>query len=584
MPRNINKGRACGVFTLFGACCGQDGSDGRRDGVGGEGSGSASAAAPGGLARFTEGGSPGSDPPGAQGLCRCGRVLPSAGSGGQQSKKCVSGGGGGGGGGPGASSRRVYGRVRVGESSGVPKKTGREERRQSGATAPKRRAGPRVTAGKKAWERGQFGEIESSAVIKEKGKEKAACTRGERLGFSQGKKVKAGAAGDAAPEARAVTGILAVGKYGKVGPGDGACSGSRDAVSFTGGDHHGVLQDKEAEGDPKVPLSVKWPTMLQWSSEEEGGELEGDRCIIGGGSPASSGGATSLSLGAGILEGEVGGGEEGRFEGGLEEDEGVGAGGRWGSSYPPGTPDLSWQGLLDYEEEDPGEQEAARVRWGEEKAGPWAASRMASSGRSRRRSGAADASTGPYGGVGVTPPVAAVQKEQRPGPSRRRSNQRGEYSSCVRCGGSGASVVEWEVRSEESLEEGELRNSESEYEWWESGGRGTSNPVRKLLQAQRLGARRVERRGERKGGEARTVQERPPLQSPGLDDYDVEELREKHERTSQVKKEEGLVDPLGENMFDPHMLQHPLSPQWTSSEHVAQYVQYWLRWEIPKDV
>ncbi|KAJ1166461.1 hypothetical protein NDU88_006863 [Pleurodeles waltl] len=174
------------------------------------------------------------------------------------------------------------------------------------------------------------------------------------------------------------------------------------------------------------------------------------------------------------------------------------------------------RGQLDFGEEDPGEQDAARGRWGEEKAGPWAASRIASSGGSKRRIGAADASNGRCGGEGVAPPVAAAQKEQRPGPSRRRSKQRGEYSSCVRCGGSGASVFGWEERSEESLEEGELRNSGSEYEWWESGGRGTSNPVRKSLQVQRVATRCGERRGQRKGGEARTVQERPPLLSPDV--------------------------------------------------------------------
>ncbi|KAJ1117895.1 hypothetical protein NDU88_006091 [Pleurodeles waltl] len=202
---------------------------------------------------------------------------------------------------------------------------------------------------------------------------------------------------------------------------------------------------------------------------------------------------------------------------GFEGVEGSASGGQWDSSSSPGTPDLSWQEPLDYGDEDPGEQDTARVHWGEGKAGPWAASRIASTGWSRRCSGAADASTGQCGGEGVAPPGAVAQKEQRPGQSRRRSKDRGEYSSCVRCGGLGANAVVWEERSEESLEEGELRNSGSEYEWWESGGRGTSNPVHKSLQVQRSGTRRGTSRGERKGGEARTVQERPPLLSPGLD-------------------------------------------------------------------
>ncbi|KAJ1144200.1 hypothetical protein NDU88_010502 [Pleurodeles waltl] len=201
--------------------------------------------------------------------------------------------------------------------------------------------------------------------------------------------------------------------------------------------------------------------------------------MVGGGSTSVSAGcAPVMALGDGFTEGGVGGLDNGLHEEGLEEEEGFGVGSQWDMSSSPGTPDLSWQGQLDYGDEDPGEQDTARVHWGEGKAGPWAASRIASSGWSRRRSGAADASTGRCGGEGIAPPVAAAQKEQRPGLSGRRSKQRGEYSSCVRCSGSGASAVEWGERSEESLEEGELRNSGSEYEWWESRGRGTSNPVR----------------------------------------------------------------------------------------------------------
>ncbi|KAJ1142159.1 hypothetical protein NDU88_008486 [Pleurodeles waltl] len=104
-------------------------------------------------------------------------------------------------GGPGAGPRRVYGRVRVGESSGVPQKPSRAERRQSGASVPKGRAGPRVEAGKQALEQGQIGALEASVTMKGKGKGKAAGARQQRLGVSQGKKVKPSAAGDAAASA-----------------------------------------------------------------------------------------------------------------------------------------------------------------------------------------------------------------------------------------------------------------------------------------------------------------------------------------------------------------------------------------------
>ncbi|KAJ1090198.1 hypothetical protein NDU88_003333 [Pleurodeles waltl] len=309
-------------------------------------------------------------------------------------------------------------------------------------------------------------------------------------------------------------------KAKKAGTPVGSGSGSLDLGVSAREGHSGLRQEQGAEGDPSVPLSLKWPTMLQWSSDEEGGGSEGDRGTEGGGSPISrSGGAPSGFLGAGNQEGELRGWKEGRGEEGVDGVGGCVSGGQWDSSSSLGTPVLSWQEPLDYSEEDPGEQDAARVHWGEGKAGPWAASRIASTGWSRRRSGAADASTGWCGGEGVAPPGAAAQQERHPGPSRRRSKDRGEYSGCVRCGGAGANAVVWEERSEESLEEGELRNSGSEHEWWESGGRGSSNPVRQSLQVRRSGTRRGPSRGQRLGGEARTVQERPPLLSPDLEGW-----------------------------------------------------------------
>ncbi|KAJ1123601.1 hypothetical protein NDU88_002069 [Pleurodeles waltl] len=278
----------------------------------------------------------------------------------------------------------------------------------------------------------------------------------------------------------------ASGKREKAGTAGGTDSGLLDLSASVGGGHPGFGQDQGAEGDPSVPLSSKWPTMLQWSTDEEGGGSEGDRCSEGGGHPSSrSGGAPSIFLGARNQEGEFMGWKEGWGEEGFDGVKGRVSGGHWDSSSSPGTPVLSWQEPLDYGDEDPGEQDAARVRWGEGKAGPWAASRITSTGWRRRRSGAADASTGRCGGEGVAPPGAAAQKERRPGPSRRREKGRREYSNCVRCGGAGANAIALEERSEESLEEGELRNSGSEYEWWESGGRGSSNPVRQSLQVPR---------------------------------------------------------------------------------------------------
>ncbi|KAJ1131997.1 hypothetical protein NDU88_010327 [Pleurodeles waltl] len=61
------------------------------------------------------------------------------------------------------------------------------------------------------------------------------------------------------------------------------------------------------------------------------------------------------------------------------------------------------QDPLDFEEEDPGEQDAARSPWEEAKAGPGAASRMSSVGWHGRRRVAVDASFGRCGGVGFAP-------------------------------------------------------------------------------------------------------------------------------------------------------------------------------------
>ncbi|KAJ1108581.1 hypothetical protein NDU88_005957 [Pleurodeles waltl] len=120
---------------------------------------------------------------------------------------------------------------------------------------------------------------------------------------------------------------------------------------------------------------------------------------------------------------------------------------------------------------------------------------------------------------GFCAPDAAAWEEQRPGSSGIQSKSRGEYTGCVVCGGCGAhdargTVARDEVESDVSLEEGELRNSGSEAEWWEWKGRGDSNPVRKSFQAEhavgRPGAIRrselKERRGRYKSG---------PLLSPG---------------------------------------------------------------------
>ncbi|KAJ1174917.1 hypothetical protein NDU88_000208 [Pleurodeles waltl] len=189
-----------------------------------------------------------------------------------------------------------------------------------------------------------------------------------------------------------------------------------------------------AQRDPRVPVSRKWPTMLIWSSsEEEGVPGDGEGEWSDGEGPSAGGTRKAPrrvygSLQLGTLLGEDEGSEEGEV---LGKEGGIVVQGKKGVFLYPGTPDLVWQGPLDFDEEDPGQQEAARTPWEEGKAGPRAASRMASSGWRGRRREAADASSGRCGGVGYAPPDATAWEEQRPGPSKRRSKNTGEYTDCV---------------------------------------------------------------------------------------------------------------------------------------------------------
>ncbi|KAJ1127327.1 hypothetical protein NDU88_005730 [Pleurodeles waltl] len=152
-------------------------------------------------------------------------------------------------GGPGAGPRRVYGRVRVGESSGVSREPGRAGMRPSGISAQKGRAGPHVAAGQQALEQGQLGALEPSAS--KKGRGKAVGAHQERLGGFRLRKLKPSAAGDtAASAARSGTVALPSGKQGKGGHGDGAHFGLRDVGSFPGG---GAIWSFSREGGRRGP-------------------------------------------------------------------------------------------------------------------------------------------------------------------------------------------------------------------------------------------------------------------------------------------------------------------------------------------
>ncbi|KAJ1088643.1 hypothetical protein NDU88_001799 [Pleurodeles waltl] len=377
-------------------------------------------------------------------------------------------------GGPGAGGRRFYGWERTGESQRVARGTGRTVQRKGCSPVQKRRAGAQVLSVRQAGVKKRAGALEHSGKKNSKGGK--AGTRQGRSGAFEDMSHVSGLGAHVGPVGFSGTEDAASGKREKAGTAGGTDSGLLDLGVSAGGVVPGLGRIKGLKGTPRSPCPQNGrPCSNGALMRREGVRRAKGARRVGDPHQADLGVPPAVSLGH-VIRREP----------------------------------------LDYGDEDPGEQDAARVRWGEGKAGPWAASRITSTGWRRRRSGAADASTGRCGGEGVAPPGAAAQKERRPGPSRRREKGRREYSNCVRCGGAGANVIALEERSEESLEEGELRNSGSEYEWWESGGRGSSNPVRQSLQVLRSGTWRGASRGERIGREARSVQERPPLLSPGI--------------------------------------------------------------------
>ncbi|KAJ1157286.1 hypothetical protein NDU88_010001 [Pleurodeles waltl] len=197
--------------------------------------------------------------------------------------------------------------------------------------------------------------------------------------------------------------------------------------------------------DPRVPISEKWPTMLRWSSSDEDGgdvgggwpEVEGPLVDRSKGAPRKVYGARKAGTSLREEEISLGGDVSG-------EEEGCEVRGRVKVFSAPGTPDLSWQETLDYDEDDPGKLGGARSPWEEEKEGPRAGSRMTSPGRRGRRQGAADASSGLCGGVGLAPPMP------QPGRSNVRAHQGGgreaeEGIPAARGAGSMVSVLagEW---------------------------------------------------------------------------------------------------------------------------------------------
>ncbi|KAJ1204643.1 hypothetical protein NDU88_000083 [Pleurodeles waltl] len=310
--------------------------------------------------------------------------------------------------------------------------------------------------------------------------------------------------------------------------------GETSKIEGEAGAAGGLLED-----DPLIPVSARWPTMLEWSdsgSDGEKGGAEGDE--LGGVSPylLTRRGPPQRAYGA-VVQKEpkgAGGAEPEGF--GTQAGQRVVSGGRGMSGFPPsgdseeaGTPDLFCQGERGGQLE-PGERGAARAPWYEGQAEPRAAGRSASTGGRTARRVAADNLGERCGGRGFAPAGAPASRERRSGPlevtvgAPMRSAVRMTAGASLRwaqeeqdSGNAFESEDDMLDYEEASIEEGELVDDGEEEEWWGQGGMGPANALSKSLQERQDHPRaRVQQRedGQKR---RRKAQERPPSLSAGED-------------------------------------------------------------------
>ncbi|KAJ1217543.1 hypothetical protein NDU88_005137 [Pleurodeles waltl] len=294
----------------------------------------------------------------------------------------------------------------------------------------------------------------------------------------------------------------------------------------------GALLERDGEFDPLVPLSRKWPTMLEWSAiESEGEEPEevGDGRRGESPAPIARRGAPRLVYGERVPRGRAALNKEGlHFPGAA-------LGGLGGATVfftarvddIAGTPDLYCQGER-RGRGDPGKHRAAQPPWHEEQAEPGAAGRSASPGLPVWRRLVADAPEERCGGMGFALAGAAASWEQCPGPSgvqpvvitrRTAGTTAGELpqrAQEVLGHGNDLWREEFILDYEETgLEEEELVDDGDEEIWWEQGGAGPANALSQSLQGVQV---QPFSRGKALEGVQmmrRKAQERPPSLTAG---------------------------------------------------------------------
>ncbi|KAJ1181703.1 hypothetical protein NDU88_006905 [Pleurodeles waltl] len=278
--------------------------------------------------------------------------------------------------------------------------------------------------------------------------------------------------------------------------------------SSSGEVEEGVSAERDGEGDPLIPISPKWPTMLEWSATESEGEGLAD------GEDTRGGASLHLTVRCGAPRRVCG---ESKKKGtvALNKEGPGGAGGRSGQlgvlgvqRVPrvvagdfdfAGTPDLCGQG--------------ERRGWGE----PGERGRLEDPGQKNRRSlerlAKAHQQDERHGGVGLRTLLgsgAEARVLHPPAPLLPGGGVRaylGFKRGCTRRARS--------THRQTSIEEGELVEDGEEEIWWEQGGVGPANALSQSLQAfqdQPPARVRAWEEGQRV---RRKAQERPPALPAG---------------------------------------------------------------------